>query len=154
MAKRMMADSDFERSLFADDPLFGILLKARFDILPRTGNCIPDLKTCEDASIEAAEKAIGSYGYFRQAAFYLRVARLLGIQKEAFVYIFVEKSPPYAVACYQLADEVLLAGDKLIERDLQLLQNCMSEGKWPGYGDGVRGVGVPGWMMKQLEQIA
>lgn len=150
-AKLLMAGSDFERSLFVEDD--GLLLKSRFDILPRTGNVIADLKTCEDASLESVEKAIGNYGYFRQAAFYLKVANLLGLDRQAFVFIFVEKNPPYAVACYQLADEVLRAGTMLIERDLTLLRNCMAENKWPGYGDGVRGCGVPGWMMRQLENL-
>jgi hypothetical protein len=151
MAKRFLTDSDFERSLFADDD--GLLLKSRFDILPRTGNAIADLKTCEDASLEAAEKAIGGYGYFRQAAFYLRVANLLGLKREAFVFIFVEKMPPYAVACYQLADEVARAGKMLIERDLTVLRECEASGKWPGYSDGVRGAGVPKWLMNQLENL-
>lgn len=151
-ARLLLEGSDLERSLFADDD--GLLLKSRFDILPKSGNIIADLKTCEDASIEPVEKSIANYGYYRQAAFYLKVANLLGLERAAFVFIFVEKTPPYAVACYQLADEVVRAGMALIERDLSLLRNCMAENKWPGYSDGVRGCGVPGWLMKQLENIA
>lgn len=152
MAKRLMADADFERSLFADDD--ALLLKGRFDILPRSGNVIADLKTCENASLEEVEKTIGRYGYYRQAAFYVRVANMLGLDRQAFVFIFVEKTPPYAVACYQLADEVVRAGTALIERDLAVLRECEASGVWPGYGNGVMAAGVPGWLMKQLEGIA
>lgn len=152
MAKRLMADADFERSLFSEDD--GLLIKSRFDILPRSGNVIADLKTCGDASLEEVERTIGKYGYCRQAAFYLRVAKMLGLDRAAFVFIFVEKTPPYAVACYQLADEVVRAGASLIERDLTVLRECMASGVWPGYGNGVLACGLPGWLMKQLENLA
>lgn len=152
MAKRLMAGADYERSLFADDD--GLLVKSRFDILPKTGNVIADLKTCENASLEEVEKTIGRYLYFRKAAFYIRVANALGLDRQAFVFIFVEKSPPYAVACYQLADEVVRAGEALIERDLTLLRECMASNLWPGYGNGVLACSVPGWLLKQLEGIA
>lgn len=151
MAARIMASADFERSLFADDD--GLLLKGRFDILPTAGNAVADLKTCERADLESVEKAIGNFKYFKKAAFYLRIADLLKLDRNTFIFIFVEKSPPYAVACYQLADEVLRAGNILIERDLMLLRNCMAEDKWPGYGDGVRAAAVPNYLLKQFEQL-
>lgn len=152
MAKRLLAGSDFERSLFADDK--GLLLKSRFDILPKSGNAIADLKTCERADLESVEKAIANYSLYRQAAFYGRVAKLLGMDRTAFVFIFVEKSPPYAVACYQLADDVIRAGASLVNRDLDLLRECIANDSWPGYGDTILPAAVPGWLLKQLEAIA
>lgn len=148
-AKAILAQSDFERSAFADDN--GLLLKARFDALPRSGNVIADLKTCETADLESVEKSFLQYGYHRQAAFYLKVANLLGMKRDFFVFIFVEKSPPYAVACYTPADVILEAGAMMINRDLQLLRNCQSENRWPGYSQSIEAAALPAWAMKTLE---
>ncbi len=151
-ASRILKGADFERSAFAMDG--DLLLKARFDCLPKTGNVIADLKTIESADLESVEKAMFNYAYFKQAAHYLRVANLLALGRDAFVFIFVEKSPPFAVACYQLADEVIRAGEMLVERDLQLLRNCMASNKWPGYGDGIMPAALPPFAMKGIEQIS
>lgn len=148
-AAAILKASEFERSAFAADN--GLLLKARFDALPKIGNVIADLKTCESADLESVEKAMFNYGYFRQAAFYLRVANLLGLKRDFFVFIFVEKSPPYAVACYTPADVVLEAGEMMVSRDLQLLRNCYAEDRWPGYSDAIEPCALPQYAMKQIE---
>lgn len=150
MAARMLKGADFERSAFAEDN--GLLIKSRYDAFPKAGNVIPDIKTCDDASLDKVEKSIHEYLYWRQAAFYLKVAGLLSLPFEVFAFIFVEKSPPYAVAVYQLDDIVLEAGRKTIERDLQLLRNCIEKEEWPGYSPGINIAGLPGFAMKKLEQ--
>lgn len=152
MASRILKASEFERSAFAEDD--GLLLKARFDALPKSSNIIADLKTCDDASEEACCKSVSKYAYYRQAAFYLRVANLLGLKREAFVFIFVEKTPPYLVAVRQLDDMVLEAGRMMINRDLQLLRNCRERDQWPGYGNDVLGVALPDYEMRRIEQLA
>lgn len=149
LASRMLKKADYERSAFADDD--GLLLKARFDAMPKGGNALPDLKTCEDAGLDNVEKQINNNLLWRQAAFYLKVAGILGLPFEVFAFIFVEKTPPYAVAVYQLDDIVLNAGRVTIERDIQLLRNCMESGKWPGYPEEVNIAALPGYAMKRLE---
>lgn len=148
-ASAILKASEFERSAFVDDD--GLLLKARFDALPKTGNVIADLKTCESADLESVEKSMFQYGYFRQAAFYLRVANLLGMKRDFFVFIFVEKTPPYAVACYTPADIVLEAGEMMVNRDLQLLRNCYETNRWPGYSQDIEPCALPPYAMRQLE---
>lgn len=148
----ILKTSEFERSAFAMDG--DLLLKARFDALPKAGNVIADLKTCERADLESVEKSMLAYGYFRQAAFYLRVASLLGLERDFFVFIFVEKQPPYAVACYTPSDVILEAGAMMVSRDLQLLRNCYAEDRWPGYSEAIEPCALPAWAMKSLEQVA
>lgn len=151
LASRILKGSDHERSLFADDK--GLLLKSRFDALPRTGNLIADVKTTESADLDSVEKSIAKYGLYRQAAFYLKVANLLGLDRHAFAFIFVEKSPPFAVAAYQLADVVVEAGNTLIERDLTLLRWCRERNEWPGFGDKMQVCGLPAYEMKRIENL-
>ena len=151
MASRLIAGSDCERSAFAESD--GLVLKSRFDILPRSGNIIADRKTCEKADLESVEKAMAQYEYYIQAAFYLRVANLLGLDRSAFVFIFVEKTPPYAVACYQPCDLLMNAAELIINRDLHLLKSCYASGKWPGYSEQITACGLPQYRMKELENI-
>ena len=151
LASRLIAGSDCERSAFADED--GLVLKSRFDILPRSGNIIADLKTCESADLASVEKAMGQWEYYVQAAFYLRVANLLGLDRSAFVFIFVEKSPPHAIACYQPCDLVMQAGEMIINRDLRVLKDCYASGKWPGYPQTITACGLPQFQMKQLENL-
>ena len=151
LASRLIPGSDCERSAFAGED--GLVLKSRFDILPRSGNIIADLKTCESADLASVEAAMGKWEYYVQAAFYLRVANLLGLDRSAFVFIFVEKSPPYAVAVYQPCDLVMQAGEMIINRDLRVLKDCYASGKWPGYPQGINACGLPQFQMKQLEQL-
>lgn len=148
-ASAILKASECERSAFVDDN--GLLLKARFDALPRSGNVIADLKTCEDADLDSVEKAMFNYGLFRQAAFYLRVAELLGLKRDYFVFVFVEKSPPYCVACYTPADVILEAGAMMVSRDLQQLRNCYETNRWPGYSEAVEPCSLPKWAMNQIE---
>lgn len=149
-AAAILKTSEFERSAFAGHN--GMILKARFDALPKAGNVIADLKTCDSADLESVEKSMLKYGYFRQAAFYLKVANLLGLKRDYFVFIFVEKSPPYAVACYTPSDVVLEAGTMMVNRDLQLLANCYETDRWPGYSPNIEPAALPAWAMKSLEQ--
>lgn len=150
-ASRILKGADCERSAFAEEK--GMILKARFDCLPKTGNVIADLKTTESADLESVEKAMAKYAYYVQAAFYLKVANLLDLNRELFVFIFVEKSPPYAVACYTPTDTVIEAGRLLVERDLHVLRECYATDQWPGYSRGVEPCALPAWMMKQLEAV-
>lgn len=152
-ASRILKGADCERSAFVEEK--GMLLKARFDCLPKTGNVIADLKTIEfGADLDSIERAMAKYLYFAQAALYLKVANLLGLKRDMFVFIFVEKNPPYAVACYTLIDTVLDVGRMMVERNLQTLRNCIAENSWPGYQSGVNPCGLPQFAMKQLEQLS
>jgi hypothetical protein len=150
-AKQIISASDREQSLFADDD--GLRLKSRVDCLPKAGNIIADLKTIELCDLDSVEKQIYNYGYFRQAAFYLRVAKLLGIEKSQFVLIFVEKVPPHCVALYSVDEIALEAGEAEISRDLTVLRHCVESGTWPGRETGINAASLPAWALKQMGNI-
>lgn len=151
LASRLLKRCDYERSAFAECD--GLLLKARFDAIPIGGNAIVDLKTCEAADLDSVERSMEKRLYYRQAAFYLKIAELLGLGLQKFIFIFVEKNPPYAVATYELPDAVLRAGEMTVNRDLALLRDCMERDQWPGYGDDLQVAGLPMFAMKRLEAV-
>lgn len=150
-AKRLLSNSDFERSLFATDQN-GIVRKGRLDVLTKAGNVLPDVKTCASAAAEDFEKSIVEYRYMVQAAYYLDLCELVGIKKEFFAFICVEKTPPYAVAVYQMDELVVEWGRRLYKRDLTLYQHCLETDTWPGYPPEITKIGVPRWSQKEMEE--
>ena len=148
-ANALISGSDREKSLFVHEG-GDLWLKGRLDCLTTSGNVIADLKTCELADLASVEKAIFAYGYFRQAAYYLRLANALGLNKTRFVFIFVEKTPPHCVALYSLTDDALKVGEMEVAASLRLLKRCTESGRWPGREVGINEASLPEWAMKQL----
>jgi len=151
-AKRLLAGCQAEQSIFVEDHT-GVLRKSRLDALTK-GNIIPDIKTTESASLDNFQRSISRYRLHVQAAYYLDNCNLAGIHKVSFFFICVEKSPPYAVRCLQLMGEVIDAGRRLYQHDLQLYRNCLETGQWPAWGDSYDECALPDWEMRQLEQLA
>ena len=150
-ARRLLHGARPEQSLFVEDS-HGTLRKSRLDALT-TGNILPDIKTCETAALETFERSVSRYRYHVQAAYYLDNCKLAGLDKSVFFFICVEKSPPYAVRCLQLLDEVIGYGRMLYQRDLQLYRNCVEQDNWPGWEIAFTDCGLPAFEMRQLAAL-
>lgn len=152
MAARLFSLGKSEQCLFAEDDQ-GTLRKGRLDYVSESGNVLPDLKTCESAAPDDFEKQIVKYRYHVQAAYYLSLCKLCGLDKNTFIFVCVEKSPPYAVAVYNLAADAIDAGRGLYHHDLQVYRNCLESGDWPAYSTGIQGISLPAWELKRLEAL-
>lgn len=150
-ARALLSQGYAEQSLFVDDN--GITRKCRFDYVALSGNTLPDVKTTRDASPDAFEKSVFTYGYHIRAAYYIDNAEMAGLGNRVFVLIAVETSAPYCTAVYQIPDEIIEYGRRIYKADLQRYRNCMESGKWPGYFDGIREIWLPQWAMKQMENL-
>lgn len=62
-----------------------------------------------------------------------------------FIFIAVEKKPPYAVGVYVLDAESVDLGRAVYRADLQRYADCVKADEWPGYGDKIQTISVPGW---------
>lgn len=160
MTRSLHANPDFmklfrggtsEQSLFATDDK-GVLRKGRFDRLHTSGNFIIDLKSCESAKPAKFQKTIERYGYYRKAAWYIDLANLCGMKKEAFIFAAVEKEPPYLCQLYDLDQEDIALGADENERLLDIYRVCAKTGIWKGYGDGIQPIGLPEYRRSQLTQ--
>lgn len=114
----------------------GVLAKIRPDAMK--GSIMYDLKTCEDASRPAAMYAIKKYGYHISATWYQDVAYALDRDIDQFVWIFVEKRPPYAVALYSMGSGMMATAREKIVIALERYQECKQADHWPGYPDEVQ----------------
>lgn len=145
---------EVELSMLWTDPATGVLCKSRWDRhSPQlAGGAIVDLKTTKDASPRAFERAILNFGYHRQAAFYLRSARVHGLPAKHFSIIAVEKKPPYAVAVYRITEGVVDAAAEQIDALLRLYADCVEHDNWPGYPDEVRDISIPAWAWNVMDE--
>lgn len=99
-------------------------------------NIVLDIKTTEDASPYAFGRSAAKYRYDVQAAFYIDILQALGHTIEGFVFIAVEKTPPYAVAVYVIEDEDIARGREKYLENLKTWRECKASNTWKGYDMG------------------
>jgi exodeoxyribonuclease VIII len=151
-ARRLMdADGFTECSCVWTDPDTGEACKCRPDrLVDVDGHTIADLKTTLDASPEGFGKQVMKHLYHLQAAMYMDgVRKTRGHKVERFVFIAVEKKPPYLVAVYETPNSLLIKGGDLYRELLDQYHQCRTSGKWPGYGDEMQDITVPMWAQNE-----
>ena len=96
---------------------------------------IVDIKTTVDASPSGFDKQVWQYGYGIQDAFYRRVCSLAGLDVDDFIFVAVEKQPPYVVAVHVLSDEYINWADMVVTDTLQRIKYAQENNKfltgWP-----------------------
>jgi exodeoxyribonuclease VIII len=132
------------------DPETEILCKARVDYWIPELRIAVDLKTTTDAREWAFARSISEYGYHRQDAHYRRGFEVLGQPIEQFVFIAVEKEPPFDLCVYELDREDVADGRAEVSDALRTLGWCVANDTWPGYARGVRQISRPRWGRKSL----
>jgi hypothetical protein len=147
-----------EVSVFATDPTTGVAVRARFDFLPPTAGLgspsriAADLKTTIDASPKGFTKAIASYGYDVQHAWYTDTLRFDSGEDAEMVFVAVEKTEPYLVGVYQLPTIWKEMGRTKAAHARRTYAECMESGVWPGYGDEVHLLSPPTWLIYEHEE--
>lgn len=126
------------------DQTSGELCRCRPDYWREDGILV-DLKTTEDAG-SAFAKSCANYRYHVQAAFYSDgVEAVTGESPAGFVFVCVEKAPPYAVAVYSLAPMDVELGRAIYQRNLMTLAECKISHQWPAYPETIQVLSLPGW---------
>jgi exodeoxyribonuclease VIII len=123
-----------------------IVCKGRCDLITMDNTVIVDLKTTEDASAEGFSKSFMSYGYWMQAAHYISICRASGIPIEKFLFIAVEKNPPYCTAIYELDASSLEKAFAIRQRLMENLSDCIARGEFPAYTKGTQSLTLPPWI--------
>lgn len=132
-----------ELPVFWTDDATGMECKCRMDAVKP--GVVVDLKTCADASTGAFLKDALRYGYDVQAAHYLRGYRTLYDAPGRFVFVAVEKTPPYAVNVITASDGFVDRGTWTLISLMDKLKECKQIDKWPGYG--ANELVLPEWAM-------
>lgn len=138
-----------EVSALWKDTELGVRCRARIDWLTPDGWLL-DLKTTADASATAFARSCANYRYHVQAAWYLDgYLQASGDLPLGFVFLAVEKTPPYAVALYELDAEALEWGRLLARRDLARYATARELDLWPTYPLDVQSLSLPRWALNQ-----
>lgn len=155
MAKRLL-DGPHETPYFWTDELTGETCKCRTDAETDVDgqHIVVDLKTCNDASTEAFMRDAIRLGYHVQAAMYAEGVRAVTGQDSVFVFVAVEKEPPYAVNILQCDGAFMLRGMDEYRYLLGLYHECKTKNNWPGYeglGGNINTLELPAWLKKGVE---
>ena len=120
--------------------------KARFDYLKRARGVGFDLKSTCDASHDGFARSIAQYGYHIQAAWYAIGYKVVtGEDLKDFIFVAIEKTPPYAVAVYRIEDYSLEEGKRKCLIAIDTLKKCLDENYWPGYSESLESIKLPAW---------
>lgn len=134
-----------EASIFWRDDIYNADCRARPDWMRDDGLLI-DIKTCEDASPAQFDRHFWNYRYHVQAAFYLDGYKAVyGKESPGFVFIVVEKKPPYAVSVRMITPEYTEIGRRAYLENLETYAKCLETGIFPGYGNEVIEIHPPAW---------
>lgn len=125
--------------------------KCRPDYLREDG-IIVDLKTTQNASPADFPKSAYNYRYHVQAWWYLHGLRTIGFPAREFVFIAVEKEPPYAVCVFVADDAVLKLGEQEALADLETYRWCVEHDNWYGYEKTPKthSLTLPEWAARRL----
>lgn len=145
-----------EKPFFWNDDLTGEACKCRIDCLTALGEnlIIIDLKSTENAETEAFMKSAIKYGYDFQSAMYSKGVEVNTGKNPMFVFIAVEKKPPYAINILQ-ADELLIRrGYDLFREYIGIYHDCKQTNNWYGYlgkFNQINNLALPAYLAKEIE---
>lgn len=144
IARELIENSRHEQSAWAE--LEGVLGKCRPDMWHPELRVMADLKTTSDASPSEFARTVAKFRYHVQDAWYRQVwERAGGDKPEGFIFIAVEKQPPYAVGIYTLSLDAKAQGWAEAIADLQTYRNAQTEKQWRGYSSKIEEIELPRW---------
>ena len=134
-----------ELSMLWTDPESGAECKGRADLARLADGCLLDLKTALSAAPADFARSVLSYGYHCQGAAYESGCKALGAEIKDFLFVVVEKAPPYLAAVYRLPDSFLELGRRQWAAACRTYAECRERDAWPGYAPGITELELPCW---------
>lgn len=151
-ARELLAPGlEAEASMFWRDEVTGLFCRGRVDGLRRDQRLIVDVKTTVDASPPEFAKSAGNYRHHWQEAFYRHGVKSApgGFEADRFIFIAVEREPPFLIGIYELSPSAVAQGDREVMRALHEYAECERTGIWPGYAPEIVMVDLPIWAMEE-----
>ena len=97
-----------EISIFAEDPISGLMLKTRPDLMIEAEGTVYDVKTTQDASPRGFLNECVKYGYFLQGAHYVYTCKLAGCDISKFSFIACEKAAPFLSHLHVMGSDIMI----------------------------------------------
>jgi PDDEXK-like domain of unknown function (DUF3799) len=145
LAGRMIEDGIPELTLTWNDEDTGLGCKVRPDYYVKARRMVVDVKSARDASPDGFRKAVAEHRYHVQDALYRAAFAAVGEPVEHFIFVAVEKEPPFAVGIYTLDAEGVGRGYSRARSGIDLMAECMKTNTWPAYAPGIQTIELPPW---------
>ncbi len=143
-AAAILTDSRFERSGYYRDPATGILCRIRYDSYDENSAILADIKAVRSCKRGDFTYAIRDYRWDLSMAMYgYGIKQIDGKAPDNFVFIAVEKTPPYHCAVYELGKESLQVGFSDYRLALNRLEECREANVWPSYQSHMEEIELP-----------
>ena len=145
-----------EKTFFWIDEMTGEECKCRVDCLSEVKELctIVDLKSASKSDTESFIKDAIKYGYDFQSAMYTEGVRKSTGKKCIFVFIVIEKEPPYAINILQADNILMRRGGDLYREAMGIYHDCKISDNWYGYlgkFDMINNLALPAWLAKEYE---
>jgi len=134
-----------EKSMYWMDKEIGRLCRGRVDFFNEAHGVAVDLKTAASARYSDFIRAVSDYRYHVQEQMYLAGLKAAKVPVQAFVFVVVEKKPPYAIGIYTLDKEAKHIGHAMWRQDMRTFDECKKNDEWPCYPSEVRDLILPPW---------
>lgn len=136
-------NAEIEKSHYAIDPVTGLYIKARPDILKP--GFIGDVKTTQNMRL--FENQIWNLGYFVQCGFYALVTEITtGKRVTEFKFIAQEKTAPYGVRVFKFDESTVSFCRETARGLLNRAAICIEAKEFPLFDDVVKQVTIPPWV--------
>ncbi len=66
-------------------------------------------------------------------------------RSDSFIFLVIEKDPPYEIAVYPSGTSVLGVGDQWRSKAMSIYANCKKKHYWPGYNHEAKVIELPKW---------
>jgi len=148
-AKMLLTNAAIEVSMQWHDAQTALLCKGRPDAINK--GIIIDIKTSRCANVGPFGRDAYRYGYHMQAAFYHDGAEAVSnSQVGEFVFIVVEKEPPYLISIFQIEKDEMELGRFAYRICLQQIAGAMKNDRWPGYDPDILPLLLPSYAGTEL----
>ena len=153
---RKLINGNIENSMYFVDDMTGVHCKARPDIWRRVGDrvVVIDLKSTKSAIPMYFASDVVKYHYDLQTYMYCKaVSETLNVpmDKIDFVFIAVEKNPPYLVNVMQADNYVLQKGEADFREYIGTYKECLETGNFYGLNgqyDVINNLTLPSYLLK------
>ena len=147
-AADLLGDADLvaEASFFVECPETGLTLKCRPDGLLAERGIVFDIKTTQDASPRGFARAVTSYAYDVQAAFYRYALGLAGFNLSSFQFLAVEKAAPYCVQLHELSELYSAHAHRRMMQGLRQIAYAHETNDFGTHWPDVNTIHLPEWL--------
>ena len=156
---RKLINGNIEQSMYWTDELTKVNCKCRPDVWRRVADrvVITDLKSAKSVMPNEFMRDCVKYHYDLQTAMYRDgVSKVLGVPKENidFVFIAVEKKPPYLLNIMQADTYVIQKGEADFREYIGTYAECLETHNWYGLNGRdniINNLSLPSYLLKDKE---